>query len=214
MINFEEWFKNQDFYTNMRFVYGDRLFIKENGVYCVLSVNIAFKAWEAGQGENTAKNSDFLRGDCVVFNPPIGDDAVYFAVDAGSGFVLLNDGKFYNPDWFRPATIEEFTMGKRVKNLIEQLGGYEKAKATLEKMLSINESHKNNGMNGLLYDASAIQELSDALLEYRNALSKEIRANRSTIIPVDHKTIQKFADYQDVIASQQLKIKQLEKQIQ
>lgn len=44
--NFEEWFQSQDFYTNLRFIYGDALFLKDSDVYRVLVVRIASKAWQ------------------------------------------------------------------------------------------------------------------------------------------------------------------------
>lgn len=44
-MNFEEWFKQQDFYENMMFVHGDRLFDNDEGIYRLLPVRIAHKAW-------------------------------------------------------------------------------------------------------------------------------------------------------------------------
>lgn len=44
--NFEEWFKAQDFYTNMRFSHGDRLFDKDGDVYRVLPVQMAHAAYK------------------------------------------------------------------------------------------------------------------------------------------------------------------------
>lgn len=38
MRGFEKWFKDQDFYTNMRFIHGDRLFDKDGDIYRVLPV--------------------------------------------------------------------------------------------------------------------------------------------------------------------------------
>ncbi|QQN40528.1 hypothetical protein [Acinetobacter sp. CS-2] len=46
MSDFEKWFVDQDFYTNMRFTYGENLFHKDLGVYRILPVQMAFKAWE------------------------------------------------------------------------------------------------------------------------------------------------------------------------
>jgi len=51
MGDFEKWFKDQDFYTNMRFIHGDRLFDKDGDVYRVLPVQIAYQGWNARQSE-------------------------------------------------------------------------------------------------------------------------------------------------------------------
>ena len=51
MSDFEKWFESQDFYTNMRFNYGNNLFNKELGVYCILPVQIAYKAWSENQSK-------------------------------------------------------------------------------------------------------------------------------------------------------------------
>lgn len=51
MGDFEKWFKGQDFYTNMRFIHGDRLFDKDGDVYRVLPVQIAYQGWNARQSE-------------------------------------------------------------------------------------------------------------------------------------------------------------------
>ncbi|RLL42973.1 hypothetical protein D9K79_11440 [Acinetobacter cumulans] len=47
MSDFEKWFEDQDFYANMRFIYGDKLFDKDGDVYRVLPVHIAFESWFA-----------------------------------------------------------------------------------------------------------------------------------------------------------------------
>lgn len=47
MSDFEKWFEDQDFYANMRFIHGDKLFDKDGGVYRVLPVHIAFESWFA-----------------------------------------------------------------------------------------------------------------------------------------------------------------------
>lgn len=47
MSEFEQWFADQDFYTNMRFIHGDALFTKDGDVYRVLPVQIAFESWFA-----------------------------------------------------------------------------------------------------------------------------------------------------------------------
>lgn len=47
MSDFEKWFEDQDFYANMRFIHGDKLFDKDGDVYRVLPVHIAFESWFA-----------------------------------------------------------------------------------------------------------------------------------------------------------------------
>lgn len=47
MSEFEKWFEDQDFYANMRFIHGDKLFDKDGDVYRVLPVHIAFESWFA-----------------------------------------------------------------------------------------------------------------------------------------------------------------------
>lgn len=44
--DFEKWFMNQDFYTNMRFIHGDGLFAKDGDVYRVLPVQMTYQAWQ------------------------------------------------------------------------------------------------------------------------------------------------------------------------
>ncbi len=44
-LDFEHWFINQDFYTNMRFIHGDNLFSKDGDVYRVLPVQMAYQVW-------------------------------------------------------------------------------------------------------------------------------------------------------------------------
>lgn len=51
MDKFEQWFINQDFYTNMRFIHGDALFIKDGDVYRVLPVQMTWVAWQSRQAE-------------------------------------------------------------------------------------------------------------------------------------------------------------------
>jgi len=46
MKQFQQWFEGQNFYTNMRFIYGDGLFDMDGDVYRVLPVQIAYKAWQ------------------------------------------------------------------------------------------------------------------------------------------------------------------------
>lgn len=43
---FEVWFEDQDFYTNMRFIHGDKLFDRDGDVYRVLLVQMAYQAWD------------------------------------------------------------------------------------------------------------------------------------------------------------------------
>ena len=45
MSEFEKWFKDQDFYTNMRFIHGDKLFDKDGDVYRVLPVQMTYQGW-------------------------------------------------------------------------------------------------------------------------------------------------------------------------
>ena len=45
MGEFEKWFMDQDFYTNMRFIHGDNLFSKDGDVYRVLPVQMAYQVW-------------------------------------------------------------------------------------------------------------------------------------------------------------------------
>ncbi|MFV5523475.1 hypothetical protein VXQ23_02080 [Acinetobacter variabilis] len=49
MSDFEKWFEGQDFYTNMRFIHGDKLFDKDGGAYRVLPVQMTYQAWMVGQ---------------------------------------------------------------------------------------------------------------------------------------------------------------------
>lgn len=45
MSDFEKWFEDQDFYTNMRFIHGDKLFDKDGDVYRVLPVQMSYQGW-------------------------------------------------------------------------------------------------------------------------------------------------------------------------
>src|SRR5690606_20572063 len=45
MSDFEKWFKDQDFYTNMRFIHGDKLFDRDGDVYRVLLVQMVYQGW-------------------------------------------------------------------------------------------------------------------------------------------------------------------------
>lgn len=49
MIDFEKWFMDQDFYTNMRFIYGDALFVKDGFVYRVLPVQMTYLGWASSR---------------------------------------------------------------------------------------------------------------------------------------------------------------------
>jgi len=45
MSDCEKGFKDQDFYTNMRFIHGDKLFDKDGDVYRVLPVQMTYQGW-------------------------------------------------------------------------------------------------------------------------------------------------------------------------
>lgn len=45
-MNFEDWFKTQDFYLNMRFKYGDNLFNKNGDIYQIATVNMIKLAFD------------------------------------------------------------------------------------------------------------------------------------------------------------------------
>lgn len=45
MSDFERWFEDQDFYANMRFIHGDKLFDKDGDVYRVLPVQMTYQGW-------------------------------------------------------------------------------------------------------------------------------------------------------------------------
>jgi len=45
--DFEKWFEDQDFYTNMRFIHGDKLFDKDGDVYRVLPVQMTYQGWSS-----------------------------------------------------------------------------------------------------------------------------------------------------------------------
>jgi len=47
MNDFEKWFEDQDFYTNMRFVHGDKLFDRDGDVYRVLPVQMTYQGWSS-----------------------------------------------------------------------------------------------------------------------------------------------------------------------
>lgn len=51
MSQFEQWFEQQDFYTNMRFIHGDALFTKDGDVYRVLPVQMTYTAHKHQQAE-------------------------------------------------------------------------------------------------------------------------------------------------------------------
>ena len=51
MSEFEKWFAEQEFYTNMRFIHGDALFTKDDDVYRVLPVQMTYQAQTARQSE-------------------------------------------------------------------------------------------------------------------------------------------------------------------
>ncbi|WP_312158889.1 hypothetical protein [Acinetobacter sp.] len=45
MSEFEKWFIDQEFYTNMRFIHGDKLFNRDGDVYRILPVQMTYRAW-------------------------------------------------------------------------------------------------------------------------------------------------------------------------
>ena len=47
MNDFEKWFTEQDFYTNMRFIHGDKLFDKDGDIYRVLPVQMTYQGWSS-----------------------------------------------------------------------------------------------------------------------------------------------------------------------
>ena len=47
MSDFEKWFVAQDFYTNMRFIHGDKLFDKDGDIYRVLPVQMTYQGWSS-----------------------------------------------------------------------------------------------------------------------------------------------------------------------
>ena len=47
MSDFEKWFEDQDFYTNMRFIHGDKLFDKDGDIYRVLPVQMTYQGWSS-----------------------------------------------------------------------------------------------------------------------------------------------------------------------
>ena len=47
MSDFERWFEDQDFYTNMRFIHGDKLFDKDGDIYRVLPVQMTYQGWSS-----------------------------------------------------------------------------------------------------------------------------------------------------------------------
>ena len=70
MDKFEQWFINQDFYTNMRFIHGDALFIKDGDVYRVLPVQMTWVAWQSRQAEVDLLqqyNDDLAGGQCCLY---------------------------------------------------------------------------------------------------------------------------------------------------
>lgn len=56
MDKFEEWFASQDFYTNMLFIHGDGLFVKDGDVYRVLPVQMTWEVWQSRQAEVDEKD--------------------------------------------------------------------------------------------------------------------------------------------------------------
>ena len=61
MIDFEKWFADQDFYTNMRFIHGDALFAKDGDVYRVLPVQISYRAWQTARYKTKDEHIDLTQ---------------------------------------------------------------------------------------------------------------------------------------------------------
>lgn len=62
MSEFEQWFAAQDFYTNMRFIHGDKLFDKDSDVYRVFPVQMTYQGWNT-QRKQVEAVSHMLEGD-------------------------------------------------------------------------------------------------------------------------------------------------------
>lgn len=45
MDEFIEWVKQTPHYKNLIFMHGDRLFIRENGVFKILAIQLAYECW-------------------------------------------------------------------------------------------------------------------------------------------------------------------------
>lgn len=69
-MNFEDWFKTQDFYLNMRFKYGDNLFNKNGDIYQIATVNMIKLAFDyCGKihaDRQLFKNSECLKVDTLT----------------------------------------------------------------------------------------------------------------------------------------------------
>lgn len=57
---FNTWMENHKEYVNLRFQYGDKLFMKQDGVFVIQVVRIAFEAFEHGIYPGSTTNN--LRG--------------------------------------------------------------------------------------------------------------------------------------------------------
>lgn len=73
MDKFEEWFQSQDFYTNLRFIHGDALFLKDGDVYRVLVVRTASKAWQEQQKrvDELSQENEKLRLDHAAYKKSV-----------------------------------------------------------------------------------------------------------------------------------------------
>lgn len=49
---FEKWFKAKHFFSQLVFIHGDRLFLRDEQVYRLLVVQIAYEAWMEVPGCN------------------------------------------------------------------------------------------------------------------------------------------------------------------
>lgn len=81
---FEEWFQQQPFYLNLRFIHGDRIFASENSVYRVLAVHIAWMTWMEQQ-----KRVDELQKRIDVVTKYLESDLKYVENDYRGNFEFL-----------------------------------------------------------------------------------------------------------------------------
>lgn len=78
MSQFEQWFEQQDFYTNMRFIHGDALFTKDGDVYRVLPVQMTYTAHKHQQAEKAGLEKRIKEALDKVFTcRVIGADRIY-----------------------------------------------------------------------------------------------------------------------------------------
>lgn len=53
-VEFEQWFKNKSFYYQLVFIHGERLFLRDQQMYRILVVQIAFETWSEFQCKQEA----------------------------------------------------------------------------------------------------------------------------------------------------------------